>query len=78
MAAVAVGAKLVERHITMDKTWKGNDHAASLDMSELAELIKQIRIVETALGTPLKEMRASEIACHNKVYQNLVSFTTLV
>lgn len=68
LAAVAVGAKIVERHITIDKTWKGNDHAASLDMNELTELIKQIKVVERALGTPFKEMRSSEMACHNKVH----------
>lgn len=35
LAAVALGAHVIERHITLDKTWKGNDHACSLDPKEL-------------------------------------------
>ncbi|KAJ0050617.1 hypothetical protein NL108_004967, partial [Boleophthalmus pectinirostris] len=66
VAAVAMGAKLVERHVTLDKTWKGNDHEASLDPSELAELVRAIRLVEMALGSPTKLMLPSEKNCHDK------------
>ncbi|XP_069022835.1 sialic acid synthase-like [Embiotoca jacksoni] len=48
VAAVALGAKVIERHITLDKTWKGSDHAASLEPSELTELVRSIRLVEKA------------------------------
>ncbi|KAM9314125.1 N-acetylneuraminate-9-phosphate synthase-like [Pholidichthys leucotaenia] len=42
LAAVALGAKVLERHITLDKTWKGSDHEASLDPGELAELVRSV------------------------------------
>lgn len=67
MAAVALGAKVLERHITLDKTWKGSDHEASLEPSELAELVRSVRLVEKALGSGIKQMLASEKACHDKV-----------
>uniref|UniRef100_A0A8C8HZT2 N-acetylneuraminate-9-phosphate synthase n=1 Tax=Oncorhynchus tshawytscha TaxID=74940 RepID=A0A8C8HZT2_ONCTS len=46
VAAVAMGTKVVERHVTLDKRWKGNDHEASLEPSELTELVRAIRLVE--------------------------------
>lgn len=67
MAAVAMGAKVVERHVTLDKTWKGNDHEASLEPSELAELVRAIRLAETAMGSPVKQMLPCEKNCHDKV-----------
>lgn len=67
VAAVALGAKVVERHVTLDKTWKGSDHSASLDPSELAELVRSIRIVERALGSGSKHMLPCEVPCHEKV-----------
>eukprot|EP00118_Oscarella_pearsei_P026989 m.310628 g.310628 ORF g.310628 m.310628 type:complete len:354 (+) comp53289_c0_seq1:16-1077(+) len=73
LAAVALGAKVVERHITLDKTWKGSDHAASLSFEELGDLVKNIRIVEEALGSPLKAMRPCEMFTHNKLGKSVVA-----
>ena len=67
VAAVALGAKVVERHVTLDKTWKGSDHAASLEPAELAALVREIRTVELALGSPVKQMLPCEASCHKKV-----------
>lgn len=67
MAAVALGAKVVERHVTLDKTWKGSDHQASLEPKELAELVKAIRAVEQAMGSPIKQLLPCEMACNEKV-----------
>jgi len=50
LAAVSIGAVLVEKHITLDKNLPGPDHRASLEPDEFFELIKQIRIIETSLG----------------------------
>eukprot|EP00058_Branchiostoma_floridae_P018189 XP_002603678.1 hypothetical protein BRAFLDRAFT_61203 [Branchiostoma floridae] len=61
LAAVSLGAKVVERHVTLDKSWKGSDHAASLTFDELKDLCDNIRIVETALGKPIKEPRPTDI-----------------
>ncbi|XP_071947950.1 N-acetylneuraminate-9-phosphate synthase-like [Antedon mediterranea] len=73
IAAVAMGAKVVERHITMDKSWKGNDHEASLEPDELTDLIKQIRIVERSFGSLVKEMRECELPTYNKLGKSVVA-----
>lgn len=67
VAAVSLGAKIIERHVTLDKTLKGSDHAASLEPPELAELVRSIRLVERALGSSLKQMLPCEKPCHDKV-----------
>jgi N,N'-diacetyllegionaminate synthase len=53
-AAVALGAKVIEKHFTLDRDLPGPDHKASLTPDELAQLVRQIRDVETALGSPIK------------------------
>lgn len=50
IAAITLGAEWVERHFTLDRTWKGTDHAASLEPSGLAQLIQDIRNVTAALS----------------------------
>ena len=50
VAAVALGAKVVEKHITLDKNMEGNDHKVSLLPDEFADMVRQIRDVEAALG----------------------------
>lgn len=67
MAAVALGAKVIERHVTLDKTWKGSDHEASLEPDELRHLVASVRLVEAALGSPSKRMLPCEKPCHDKV-----------
>ncbi|XP_030643793.1 sialic acid synthase-like [Chanos chanos] len=73
VAAVAMGAKVVERHVTLDKSWKGNDHEASLEPAELAELVRSIRVVERALGTGVKQMLPCEMTCHSKLGKSIVA-----
>ncbi|XP_034454832.1 sialic acid synthase-like [Hippoglossus hippoglossus] len=73
LAAVAMGAKVVERHVTLDKTWKGNDHEASLEPSELKELVRAIRLLEMAMGSPTKQMLPCEKNCHDKLGKSLVA-----
>ncbi len=51
VAAVSLGAKVIEKHFTFDKTLEGNDHKVSLIPSELEQMVKDIRSVEEALGT---------------------------
>lgn len=60
LAAVALGACVVEKHFTLDRTLSGPDHGASLEPNELSALVKGIRIVEAALGTGRKEPAATE------------------
>jgi len=51
LSAVAMGAQVIERHITLDRTMPGSDHAASVEPHGLIKLVKEIRNFETALGT---------------------------
>lgn len=60
IAAVAMGAKIIEKHFTLDKTMEGPDHKASLDPYELKEMVSCIRNVEVALGDGIKEPSDSE------------------
>lgn len=60
LAAVALGACVVEKHFTLDKDLPGPDHRASLDPQELEALVRGIRVVEAALGDGLKRPAASE------------------
>jgi len=50
IAALSFGAKIIEKHLTLDREWEGNDHKVSLLPSEFATMVGQIREVEEALG----------------------------
>ena len=60
IAAVALGAKVIEKHLTLSKNLKGPDHRASLDPSEFKFMVQGIRIVEKALGDKIKKVTKSE------------------
>ncbi|AVF02951.1 MULTISPECIES: N-acetylneuraminate synthase [Devosia] len=60
-AAVAMGARVIEKHFTLDKTMPGPDHAASLDPDDLKAMVDAIRAVEGALGDGIKAPTASEV-----------------
>ena len=62
VAAVALGASVIEKHFTLDKSLEGPDHRVSLDPTELAAMIRAIREVETALGQAVKRPSAAECA----------------
>ena len=61
IAAVAMGALIIEKHFTSDKNLPGPDHKASLSPEELNAMVTSIRQVEVALGSPLKLPAASEL-----------------
>ncbi|WCE29847.1 N-acetylneuraminate synthase [Vibrio sp. SCSIO 43137] len=61
IAAVARGAKLIEKHFTLDKNMEGPDHKASLEPHELSAMVSAIRQVEVALGSSVKTPTVSEI-----------------
>ena len=60
IAAVALGATVIEKHFTLDKNMEGPDHKASLEPSELKAMVKSIRNIEQALGTGHKTISESE------------------
>ncbi len=67
LAAVALGARVVERHVTLDRTMWGSDHAASLEPQGLTHLVRDIRIIETALGDGVKRVFPGELAPLSKL-----------
>ena len=60
VAAVALGASVIEKHFTLDRNMKGPDHRASLEPCELKTMVKAIRNVEIALGDGIKKISPSE------------------
>lgn len=62
LAAVALGACVLEKHFTLDRTLPGPDHAASLEPGELTALITGVRAIERALGSGIKQPGAAEVA----------------
>ncbi len=60
LAAVAIGAKFVERHITLDRAMWGTDQAASVEISGMQKLVHDIRDIEKALGDGIKKVYESE------------------
>lgn len=72
-AAVALGATVIEKHFTLDRELAGPDHNASLEPDELAALIKQIRDVESALGSYRKQPTPSELPVRNLVRRSVTT-----
>ena len=60
IAAVALGARIIEKHFTLDKNMEGPDHKASLEPEELKKMVTGIRNIEKALGKKQKEVTESE------------------
>lgn len=60
IAAVALGARIIEKHFTLDKEMEGPDHKASLAPEELKDMVRSIRNIEVALGSVVKKASKSE------------------
>jgi N,N'-diacetyllegionaminate synthase len=73
IAAVALGAVVIEKHFTLDRRLPGPDHAASLEPDELAAMVRGIRKIEAALGTPQKRRTISEVANHLVARKSIVA-----
>ncbi|KAK7791726.1 hypothetical protein R5R35_009374 [Gryllus longicercus] len=64
---------IVERHITLDTSWKGTDHKSSLTPVEFSKMVQEIRELEKALGKPEKKRQPSELDCFMKLGKTLVA-----
>jgi N-acetylneuraminate synthase len=60
VAAVAIGASVIERHLTLDRALWGSDHAASLEPNGFTRLIRDIRLIETSMGDGVKRVLERE------------------
>ena len=77
IAAVAMGAKVIEKHFTLDKYMEGPDHKASLDPQELRTMVSSIRNIEMAFGNGLKEPSESEIENKLIARKSIVAATNI-
>lgn len=77
VAAVARGAKVIEKHFTLDRSLPGPDHKASLEPDELEAMVVQIRSLETALGSGRKAPQVSEWDTRAAIRQQVVATRTV-
>jgi len=73
IAAVALGAVIIEKHFTLDRNMEGPDHKASLEPDELKSMVRYIRNIEQAMGKAIKEPTPSEIKNRVIVRKSIVA-----
>jgi N-acetylneuraminate synthase len=73
LAAIAMGARLLERHLTLDRTMRGPDHKASLEPAAFAEQVRALREVELSLGVPHRWMTRGETLNRRALSKSLVA-----
>lgn len=73
VGAVALGACVVERHFTLDRTMKGGDHAASLEPTGLTKMVRDIRALELAMGDGVKRIYDAEWPIRHKLAKSVVT-----
>lgn len=78
IAAVALGAEIIEKHFTLDRSMDGPDHAASLNPDELKQMVQAIRDVETAMGDGIKKPNDSEMAISQVVLKRIVAAREII
>jgi sialic acid synthase SpsE len=72
IAALALGAEWIERHYTLDRTWKGTDHAASLEPDGVRKLARDIKNVAKAITFKHTELLPVEVEQHEKLKRNVI------
>jgi len=77
VAAVAMGGRIIEKHITLDRQMEGPDHKASIEFNELELMVKKIRIIEKALGDGVKRVSSSEAKNIDIVRKSIVASTRI-
>lgn len=73
IAAVAMGAEIIEKHFTLDRNMEGPDHKASLEPHELKAMVDAIRNIEVALGDGVKRPNRSELKCAEVVQKSILA-----
>mgnify|MGYP001307978739 CR=1 FL=1 len=73
IAAVALGAKMIEKHVTLDKNFNGPDHKASIDISELTSLVTSVRNIEKALGCYERQFSESQLEISRVARKSIVT-----
>lgn len=75
--AIPMGAKVVEKHFTLDKSLEGPDHRASLSPEELKEFVKTVKTVDKYMGSTIKKPNLSETKTRNSLQKCLVAIETI-
>lgn len=78
IAAVALGAKVIEKHLTIDKTLVGPDHQASIEPKDFSNMVNSIRNIEIALGDGIKKPTAKETKNIKIVRRSIVAATKIL
>jgi len=73
MAAIALGAQVIERHFTLDRTMEGPDHAASLEASDFKKMVSGIKEIELALGDGVKKISQGEMINRENLAKSIVA-----
>lgn len=77
LAAVAMGARMLERHLTLDRSMRGPDHKASLEPAHFAEQVRAVREVEASLGVPHRWLTRGETLNRRVLSKSLVATADL-
>ncbi|OGS08961.1 MAG: N-acetylneuraminate synthase [Elusimicrobia bacterium RIFOXYA12_FULL_51_18] len=77
LAAAALGAKVIEKHLTLDRKMKGPDHKASLEPREFRDMVKAVRNIEAVLGTGIKKPSLCELRNAKVVRKSLTAIKTI-
>ena len=67
VATAALGVSSIERHVTLDRTMYGSDHAASLELPGLVKLVRNVRAIEKAMGDGIKKVSDAEKSISEKL-----------
>ncbi len=78
LAAVAMGACVIEKHFTLDKNLPGPDHKASLEPRELKKMVEGIRAIEAAFGDGIKKLTLSELAIAKIARKSIVAASDII
>jgi N-acetylneuraminate synthase len=71
IAAVALGATSLERHITLDRTMYGSDQAASIEAASLSQFVRSVRVIPAIVGDGIKSLTNSELSARQKLRINI-------
>ena len=73
IASVALGAKIIEKHFTLDRSMEGSDHCFSSTPEELMQLVRSIREIELSMGSSIKRPVSGEISLRDKLRRSIVA-----
>jgi len=77
LVAIAMGAVVIEKHLTLDRTMEGGDHKASLEPDDFTRMVNRIRALEEALGDGVKRCHAAEANVRLVARKSLVARTPI-